>query len=234
MQLSIISPCYNESKNIKKFIKKVFQIFPKKKIELIIVDDDSNDGTDKIIKKLSKKYKNLKFFSRKDKPRDLSCSCFLGIKKTTYNKILIMDSDLQHDPKDIIKLYNKFVKTNADIVVGSRNLLEINKGLSLFRQIASLLIIKIFNFFLGKKTSDPMSGFFIFKKKIYNRNNDYFSKGFKILADLIYSSKKKLIVKDENINFKIRKGNSSKMSIKILILIILFIIKKVFRLPLVR
>ena len=63
MQLSIISPCYNESKNIKKFIEKVFQTFPKKKIELIIVDDDSNDGTDKIIKKLLKKYKNLKFFS---------------------------------------------------------------------------------------------------------------------------------------------------------------------------
>ena len=228
MQLSIISPCYNESKNIKKFIEKVFQTFPKKKIELIIVDDDSNDGTDKIIRKLLKKYKNLKFFSRKDKPRDLSSSCFLGINKATCNKILIMDSDLQHDPKDIIKLYNKLVKTNADVVVGSRNLLKRNKGLSLFRQIASVLIILTFNLFLGKKTSDPMSGFFIFKKKIYNKKNNYFSKGFKILADLIYSSKKRLIIKDENINFKIRKGNYSKMSIKILILIVFFIFKKIF------
>jgi len=228
MNLSIISPCYNESKNIEKFIVKIFKTFPKKKIELIIVDDDSNDGTDKIIKNLLKKYKKLKFFSRKDKPRDLSSSCFLGIKKSTYNKILIMDSDLQHEPKDIFKLYNKFIKTNADIVVGSRNLLKRSKGLSLFRQIASISIIYTFNLFLGKKTSDPMSGFFIFKKNIYNKKNNYFSKGFKILADLIYSSKKKLVVKDEKINFKIRKYNSSKMSIKILILIIFFIIKKTF------
>ena len=57
MELSIISPSYNEAKNIKKFIKKVFETLTKKKVELIIVDDDSSDGTYLIVKSLQKNIK---------------------------------------------------------------------------------------------------------------------------------------------------------------------------------
>lgn len=229
MELSIISPCYNEAKNIKKFIEKVFKILTKKKVELIIIDDDSSDRTYLIIKSLQKKYKNLRCILRKQKPRDLSKSCFLGIESAKYKYILIMDSDLQHNPQDIIKLYNKLEKTDSDIVVGVRKLLKRNKALSVYRQLASIIITYIFNLILKKKTSDPMSGFFIFKKKVYDKNTKYFANGFKILVDLIYNSKKNISVKDQKINFNFRKKNLSKMNLRVLILIIMFLINKIFK-----
>jgi len=74
-----------------------------------------------------------------------------------------------------------------------------------------------------------MAGFFIFKKNIYKKNNSYFGKGFKILMDLIYSSKNQLKIKDVYINFKLRKYNKSKMNFKILIYLIQFIIIKFFK-----
>lgn len=136
---------------------------------------------------------------------------------------------MQHQPKDIIKLYNKLKKTRSDLVVGSRNLLKRNEGLSILRQICSMLIIFTFNFFLGKKTSDPMSGFFIFNKDVYNAKNIYYARGFKILIDLIYNSKKKIRISDIDINFKLRRCNQSKMNLNILFYIIDFIFKSLMK-----
>ena len=69
-----------------------------------------------------------------------------------------------------------------------------------------------------------MSGFFIFKKKLFSKDNHYFGKGFKILMDLIYNSKVKIRSKDFNITFDKRQNNKSKMNLKVLFYIIKFII----------
>ena len=105
-----------------------------------------------------------------------------------------MDGDLQHPPQYIEKMYNVFINQKCDFVVGSRDLLKRkNYGLSKIRRLFSIIIILIINFLLGNKTKDPMSGFFIFKKEIYTKNKKkLFSSGYKILSDLIYSSKNNL------------------------------------------
>jgi len=227
MKISIISPCYNESDNIEKFVYEIFKIFKKyKDFELIIIDDSSTDGTTKILLKLVNQFKNLKVIFRSSIYRDLSLSCFQGIRKAKFKTIVIMDSDMQHQPKDVIKLYKKYKKYKSDIVVGTRSLLKRNPGLGYFRQKSSILIILILNYFLGKRTSDPMSGFFLFNKKIYNPKNKYFSRGFKILVDLIYGSRKKIKVNDVSITFKLRKNNQSKMNLKVLFYILKFIYTK--------
>tara|TARA_Y100000590_G_scaffold186095_1_gene212064 strand:+ start:1146 stop:1376 length:231 start_codon:yes stop_codon:yes gene_type:complete len=69
-----------------------------------------------------------------------------------------------------------------------------------------------------------MSGFFIFKKKIYIKNRKrLFARGYKILSDLIYSSKKDLKIYDLFINFNLRKNGKSKMNLKVLLNVMLFI-----------
>ena len=115
-------------------------------------------------------------------------------------------------------MIKKMEKFNCECVVGSRNLISSRvKSLSLFRQSASFFLIKFFNIFFGKKTIDPMSGFFLFKKKIYKKNKEkLFLKGFKILADLIYVEKK-ISVKDVIIKFDYRNKGQSKLNFKILI-----------------
>ena len=161
----------------------------------------------------------------------MSKSCILGFEKSLYENILVMDGDLQHDPKDINKLINVYSAGEAEIVVGSRNLFnKKNEALSFIRLTASQILFFLTSLLLGKKTEDPMSGFFIFKKDVYTLNkNKMYAKGYKILFDLIYSSEGKINVLDVDINFRRRSVGSSKMSLKIIYLLILMIIQKLFK-----
>ena len=220
--LSIIIPVLNESSNIKKLTSNIIKNIKQLNFEIIFVDDNSKDDSHKILKKLNKKYIFFKPIFRKKK-RDLTQSCFEGIKKSKFQNILIMDGDMQHDPKYILPMFKKFNKFNCDIVIGARPLNKgPNQGLSETRRCVSNIIIFLFSIF-KVNTSDPMSGFFIFKKKIYYKNKKhFFGKGFKILADILINSKQDLLVKDYLIKFKRRMKNKSKMNFNILIILFNF------------
>ena len=125
--LSIVIPVYKEKKNLIILVKRIYKKIKIDNFEIIIIDDDSNDGSFDVLKKLKSKFKKLKFFIRKKKPRDLSRSCIMGFQKSKFDKILVMDGDLQHRPEEINKLYNKCLKNNYDIVVGDRGLLKKKK-----------------------------------------------------------------------------------------------------------
>tara|TARA_Y100001958_G_C21075868_1_gene433831 strand:+ start:14 stop:721 length:708 start_codon:yes stop_codon:yes gene_type:complete len=225
IKFSIVIPILNESKNIKILANTLRKELNNKfKYEIIFVDDNSKDGSHIILKEQSKKFKNIKFIIRINKKPDLSKSCLTGIKKAKYKYILIMDGDLQHNPSDVPKLINLLHKEDLDIVIGSRNFLKVykNKSLNFFRYYASIFIKKIVNLFLGYKTDDPLSGFFCFRKKILYKKK-LFGKGYKILSDIIYSSKN-LNIKDLEIKFNHRSRGKSKMNMRILLLILYFII----------
>lgn len=227
-KISIIIPIFNEEKNIIILLKKIIKCIKNKYIyEIIIVDDLSTDNSKKKIESFIKKKKKIIYIIRKNK-RDLSQSCAAGFEKSKFQNILVMDGDLQHDPFYIPKLINKLVKNNYDIVVGARNFRNknITTNLGVIRLFFSRLLIKVVRIFLGELTSDPMSGFFVFKKKIYTNNkNKLYLYGYKILLDLIYNIKK-LKISDINIKFKKRKSGNSKMNYKIVYILIKFLIIK--------
>tara|TARA_E500000178_G_scaffold8821_1_gene8660 strand:+ start:370 stop:1071 length:702 start_codon:yes stop_codon:yes gene_type:complete len=224
-KFTIVIPVYNEAKNLVILIPKIYRELRNMKFELIIVDDNSNDGTSEVLKKF--KMKNFQHIIRK-KERDLSKSCLDGFKKSRFKKIIVMDGDLQHKPSDIKKILHAFSEGNPDFVVGTRNLFKNkNHNLNFFRLLASRMLILIVNFLLGKKTSDPMSGFFMFKKEVYIKSQKrLIKKGYKILLDLIYIQNQKVKVIDVDINFDSRIKGKSKMSIKILIDLLSMILKK--------
>ena len=226
--VSIIIPAFNEEKNIQPLTKKILKNLKKFEFEIIFVDDNSNDESKSILLSLSKKYKFFNPILRK-KQRDLTQSCFDGIEKSKYQNILIMDADLQHNPKYIPKMIKKFNK-KIDVIIGARKLiLGKNKGLSETRRYASIVLIYLFQVF-KIKTVDPMSGFFMFKKKIYVKNKSrFFGKGFKILADILINSKSKLITKDIYIDFDRRYKDKSKMNFKILFILIQFYITSLLK-----
>ena len=230
-ELSVVIPIYNEAKNLKSLISEINVVKKKlkiKKFEVLFIDDKSKDGTKDILKKKIKKYSYLKHYVRQNKNKDLSKSCIAGFNKSRYKNILVMDGDMQHHPSYIYRIFKIFLNNKYDFVVGCRNFSsQKNIGLSFQRKLFSIILIKVINFLLGFRTKDPMSGFFIFKKKFFlNNKNNLFSRGYKILSDLIYSNQENIKVKDIFIYFDRRFGGKSKMSLKILLILCIFIIKK--------
>jgi dolichol-phosphate mannosyltransferase len=230
---SIIIPSYKEKENLKKIIPLISKSLTKKEFifEIIVVDDNSKDGTNEAFGKLKKKFKNIKLFVRKNKFRDLSLSCIQGFKLSKFNNILVMDADLQHNPHYLNLLIKRFNYEKIDFLVACRDFKDKSKvKVNFTRFFLSKILIILFNFLLGFKTNDPMSGFFIFKKKIFMENKSkLFSRGYKILADLIYSSKSELKIKDQFIVFDQRDMSSSKLNLRILLLVLIFLFRSLLR-----
>lgn len=231
-EISIIIPIFNEGRNINELTqlitKNLARIKKRFKFEVIFVDDNSSDESHKILKNI--RTKRIKYFIRK-KNRDLSQSCMLGFEKAKYNNILIMDGDLQHNPKYLPKILELFWSRNLDFLICCRNFFKVIQNSKNYfikiRTFLSVIITFIFNFMVIKKTDDPMSGYFIFKKEIYFKNKKkMFGRGYKILADLLTVEKKYYKILNYPIKFDSRKKDKSKISLKILILIILLIIRR--------
>jgi len=233
LRFSIIIPVLNEEKNILTLTNCIINILKNYVYEIIFVDDNSSDGSKKILEKLKVRFKNFNYIIRKDKKKDLFKSCSLGIKRSKYEYVLIMDGDLQHNPKYIPLMVKKIFVKKADVIVGARNFKEnISNSLTAIRLISSKFIRLLIFIFFGKKTMDPLSGYFIFKKDIFIKNEKkLYGYGFKILYDIIYNVND-LVIADLKINFDRRRFGKSKMSVTILAqLICLFIFcffRKVF------
>ena len=228
--ISVVIPTFNEKENIKKILVMLQEI--KIISEIIFVDDQSNDGTFIEIKKFQNYY--IKGYLRKAKKKDLSKSVLYGVKKSKHKDILVMDCDLQHDPKYIIKMWNNYCNNSYDIVIANRfQNQKIIGNLGYFRSLISLSTINLINLIFGKKSFDPLSGFFLCKKNIileYKKN--FFSTGYKILFDIIYNGKNDLRIGHQNIKFNRRKYAESKFNFTIIGLFIkqmiytIFLVKK--------
>ena len=118
MKTLIISPTYNERKNIKQLVDMVIGENPE--LHLLIVDDNSPDGTGQKVKKLQTEYKNL-FLETRPKKSGLGTAYIFGFKwalEKNYDNIIQMDADLSHNPKDLPRMVNNLQK--YDLVIGSR------------------------------------------------------------------------------------------------------------------
>ena len=118
MKTLIISPTYNERKNIKQLVDMVIGENPE--LHLLIVDDNSPDGTGEKVKKLQAEYKNL-FLETRPKKSGLGTAYIFGFKwalDKKYDNIIQMDADLSHNPKDLPRMVNNLQK--YDLVIGSR------------------------------------------------------------------------------------------------------------------
>lgn len=214
-QISIILPTYNESQNIVTIIESIQENIPKGiQTETIVVDDNSPDGTGKIVEDYIKDFKKIaentiNVIHRKTKS-GLSSAILNGIQNAKGETILIMDTDLSHPPQIIPKMIEAFKQYQCDLVVASRYITGGHiHGWTIKRKIISKIATLIAKKGLGVKTKDPMSGFFAFKKNIVKELN-FDALGYKFLLELLVKTKN-INVKEIPYTFENRKFGSSKL-----------------------
>jgi dolichol-phosphate mannosyltransferase len=213
--LSVIVPTYNESKNIVGILDSLCKHLPiGTDTEIIVVDDNSPDGTGNIVEEYAKNSKkenaqSVQIIHRKTE-RGLSSAILTGIKYAKGDAVVVMDSDFSHPPQTIPKMIEELQKSECDIVVASR---YVNggsvKGWPFKRKMISKGATKIARHGLGIKIKDPMSGFFAFKRNIIN-NIKFDAIGYKILLEILVKTRG-VKVKEIPYEFINRKEGSSKL-----------------------
>ena len=217
-QISIIIPTYNESENIIKILCTIGEILPKNiSTQAIVVDDNSPDGTGKLVEDYLKNVKKMAHYTieiihRKAKD-GLGSAILKGIQQATGDTIVVMDSDFSHPPQIIPKLIESIKKYQYDIAVASRYIKGGKiQGWSVKRKFMSKFATLIAKKGLGIHTKDPMSGFFAFKRNIIKGLN-IDAIGYKILLEILVKTKN-VNIKEIPYTFQDREFGSSKLSIK--------------------
>ena len=165
-KLSVIIPCYNEKQTIGIILKKVIQSLQNYKFlnyEILIIDDHSKDGTDKILKDLSQEEKINIYFHEKNLGKGAAIQT--ALQYVTGDLIIIQDADLEYDPFDYNKLLLPFFETNADVVYGSR-FLGGGKYVRIhffWHYMANKILTFICNLFINLNLTDMETGYKVFR-----------------------------------------------------------------------
>ena len=216
-QVSIIIPTYNESQNIINVLKSIGEFLPKNILaEAIVVDDNSPDGTGKIVENYLKDFKRVTGYTidviHRTAKKGLSSAILNGIQQAKGDTIVVMDSDLSHPPQIIPRMLDALKKYRCDIVVASRYVKGGKiSGWSLKRKLMSKLATFIAKKGLGVSTRDPMSGFFAFKKPII-KGLKFDAIGFKMLLEILVKTRG-VSVREIPYTFTDRQFGSSKVSL---------------------
>lgn len=219
MNLLIIIPTYNESENIASLTKEILDL--NINAHILIVDDNSSDGTGRLADELSLKYKEVHVINRKGK-RGYGLSCIEGLKyaqKAEADYIFLMDADFSHHPKYIPDFLEAIKE--SDLVIGSRyvhGISVINWGLGrLLLSKMATLYVKIIT---GLPVTDATSGFRCFRRQTLSAFDfdKITSNGYSFLIETAYKTYRKgFRIKEIPIVFEDRRVGKSKMNKKIIL-----------------
>lgn len=187
--VSIVTPTYNEQENIPVLAERVFNSLEKAGVdgELIVVDDNSPDGTGQVAEELKGKYK-VKVVHRKGK-EGLSSAVLAGFKAAESPVLAVIDADLSHPPEVLPGMLKRIQEGKAELVFASRNIPGGGvEGWPLIRKLtsrgATLLARPV------TSATDPMSGYFMLKKEVID-GVELNPRGFKIGLEILVKGKYK-------------------------------------------
>jgi dolichol-phosphate mannosyltransferase len=211
--VSIIAPTMNERDNIPALVASLDKAFGATAWELIIVDDDSRDGTAETVKRMAREDPRLRCIRRIGR-RGLASAGTEGFLASSAPYVALMDADLQHDATVLPQMLSTLVVDEVDIVIGSRYIAGGSAaGLAddrraFLSKAGGWLARRV----LHVPVSDPMSGFFMMRREVFDQLAPALSqRGFKLLADILLSAPKTLRVRELPIKFNPRLAGESKL-----------------------
>ncbi len=209
--ISIVIPTYKEAGNVELLVKSIDRVMliSDYKYEVVIVDDNSKDGICDAVSALACKFPVRIKVRRAE--RDLSASAIDGLRMSTGDMLVVMDADLSHPPDKIPELIKPIIDKECDISIGSRFVKGASiEGFGIFRKINAIVSRALACPLVT--VSDPMSGFFAFRKDLITDYGILNPIGFKIGLELLVKSGTESIV-EIPIIFGKRYAGKGKLSI---------------------
>ena len=211
---SIIIPTFREADNLEHLVERIVQSMCDSggAFEVIIVDDNSQDGTEQVVDRLRGLGHPVRLITRRNE-RGLSSAVIRGLDEAGGEFLVCMDADLSHPPEVIPALLDALRKPDVDFVIASRYVdgAGTDADWGLFRHLNSRIATWLARPFTGAR--DPMSGFFAMRRDRYLKHDPLSPLGYKIGLELIVKCNCRN-VKEVPIHFAQRRCGSSKLTLK--------------------
>jgi len=211
-ELSIVIPTFNEAANVALVVERVANVLAGIPWEIIFVDDDSPDGTSSTAKVLAQSNPRVRCIRRVGR-RGLAGACIEGMLASSAPYVAVLDADLQHDEALLVDMLTLLRSGQYNLVIGSRYIGgAANEGLSPTRLAGSKIATLLTRRLIGLNVTDPMSGFFMLKRELLEGSAHRLStQGFKILADILASTRSEARVCELPYTFRARMHGTSKL-----------------------
>ncbi len=212
IDVSLILPSRNEAANILTSIQRAKDVLSGFRFEIIVVDDNSPDGTSAIVRDLAATDRSVRIMERVGR-RGLASACIEGAMAASGKVIAVMDADLQHDEAVLPKLVSAVLHDDYELAVGTRYVAEGGTGdWQDDRKAKSALATRLAHMVLKTELSDPMSGFFAVRADLFRDLVPRMTgRGFKILLDIVFASRRELKIKEVPFVFRTRDEGESKL-----------------------
>ena len=211
-ELSIVVPTFNERENVPLLVDMLKSSLPDVVWELLIVDDNSPDGTSTLAKRIAADDARIRCIRRIGR-RGLAGACLEGILASQAQYVAVMDGDLQHDERLLLPMLQLLRRDAANLVVGTRYAAGAPAaGLSMQRAFGSRLATQLAHHLFKLDLSDPMSGFFMLPRELIEKIAGKLStQGFKILLDIAVTGRDELRIAELPYAFRQRLHGKSKL-----------------------
>jgi dolichol-phosphate mannosyltransferase len=213
-ELTVVVPTLNERDNIAALAERLSNVLSGLAWELIVVDDDSPDGTAAAAKSLAQRDARIRCLRRIGR-RGLAGACLEGILASAAPTVAVMDADLQHDEAILPRMVELIRAGTADLVIATRNVAggSSREGLTPVRRLGSDAAAQLSRLMIGPGISDPMSGFFVIRRDLVEEIAPKLATaGFKILADILSSLPRRPRIVEVPYAFRQRRAGESKLS----------------------
>ena len=215
LSVTVVIPTFRERENIPLVLARLDALLGEFNWEVVFVDDDSDDGSADVLLQLSRTHPRMRAIRRIGR-RGLASACLEGMASSSAEVFAVMDADLQHDEKILPEMLAAFREDPAlDLAVGTRY--TGGGGFSNWpkhRQLVSQFATVIEKSILRTPLSDPMTGFFALRRELFEETvRNMTGKGFKILLDIVLSTRRKLRTREFPYEFRAREHGESKLDV---------------------
>jgi len=217
----IVIPTYNEGENILPLLLKILNLETKEELSVLVVDDDSPDGTGNVVSALAQEEKNIHLLTRKGK-RGRGTAGIEGFRealKLNPDYVLEMDADFSHQPEEIPHLLKE--ARDYDVVIGSRFVeggREINRNIG--RKFITFLVRNFIRYYLKIPVKDVSSGFRCFRREVLEKIDleSLKSVGPSIVQEILYKAfLYGFRIKEIPITFEERRAGKTKLTLSVLL-----------------